>query len=356
MKIWFDILSPKQLFLFTSIARRLQDLGCEAWITSRKYVQLNGLIEGAFKDWKIVRVGEWGGGSLEGKLKASVSRMSALLEEVLSEKPDACFSSGSPEASRICYGLRIPHYMVSDTPHSPVNKLSAPISEKIFTPWIISRREWISAGAKREGIVPYKALDPCFWLRDFRPDRSVLDQLGIEEDKYVLFRMPETQASYLQAGDELFLKMVNKLAQEFDVSIVVSCRYREQFEAAKAFLKRRNVIVVGKLFPGASMTYYSVLFIGGGGTMTQESALLGVPTISIYPGKLPTALEFLRKKKLIYHFMDPMELTEAVRRMLRRIDDVKRAWKRKSEKLWRLMEDPMNVIVEELKSSFRFSP
>ena len=90
--------------------------------------------------------------------------------------------------------------------------------------------------------------------------------------------------------------------------------------------------------------------------MTQESALLGVPTISIYPGKLPTALEFLRRKKLIYHFMDPVELTEAVRRMLRRIDDVKRAWKRKSEKLWRLMEDPMNVIVEELKSSSRFSP
>jgi len=350
MKIWLDALSPKQLFLFTSIARRLHDSGYEVWITSRRYVQLDWLIESMFKDWGIIQVGEWGGGSLEGKLRASVNRMSLLLEKVLSVKPDLCFSSGSPEASRICYGLKIPHYIISDTPHSPVNKLSAPLSRKIFTPWVIPRKEWIEAGARKESIAYYKALDPCFWLRDFKPDREILEQLNVKEGEYVLFRMPETQASYLQEADEPFLKFVDKLAEEFEIRIIVSCRYKEQFEYAKSVLKRNNILIVDKLFPGASITYYSMLFIGGGGTMTQEAALLGVPAISIYPKKLPAVLGFLKKRRLILHLMNPIELADMVRRMLRRIDEVRKIWRRRAEKLWKIMEDPMDVVLKELRS------
>jgi len=351
MRIWFDILSPKQLFLFTSMARRLRDLGHEVWMTSRRYVQLEGLIDGVFRDWRIVEVGEWGGGGLEGKLRASIARMGALLEEVLSERPDACFSSGSPEASRICYGLGIPHYMVSDSPHSPVNRLSAPISERIFTPWIIPRREWISMGARMESITPYRALDPCFWLRDFKPDRIVLDELGLEEGGYILFRMPETQASYLRAGDEPFLRMADELAGISDMPVVVSCRYPEQVEAAKSIIKAANAIIVDKLLPGPSVIHYSALFIGGGGTMTQEAALLGVPTISIYPGRLPTVLDFLRRRGLIHHIEDLGRLSDAVREMLGRIDYVREEWRRRSRRIWRMMEDPLSVIIGELRSS-----
>jgi len=350
MRIWLDALSPKQLFLFTSIAQRLRTSGHDVWITSRRYVQLDGLIESIFKDWDIIQVGEWGGGGLEGKLRASINRMNLLLEKVLSAKPDLCFSSGSPEASRICYGLRIPHYIISDTPHSPVNRLSAPLSRKIFTPWVIPRREWVEAGARKESISYYKALDPCFWLRDFKPDRGILDQLNVEEGEYILFRMPETQASYLREADEPFLRFVDKLAEEFAGKIIVSCRYREQSEFARKVLRKSNIQILDKLFPGASITYYSILFIGGGGTMTQEAALLGVPTISIYPKKLPTVLGFLKKKKLIQHSTNPIELAEVARKMLAKIDEVKKVWKRRAEKLWKIMEDPMRVIMRELET------
>ena len=84
--------------------------------------------------------------------------------------------------------------------------------------------------------------------------------------------------------------------------------------------------------------------------MTQEAALLGVPTISIYPKKLPTVLEFLRKKKLIQHSTNPIELAEVVRKMLANIDEVKKVWRRRAEKLWEIMEDPMKVIMRELET------
>jgi len=349
MKIWFDILSPKQLFLFTSVADEVKKFSHKVFLTSRKYVQLDDLIDGAFGNWKIAKIGRWGGRSLESKLKASIERMSALLDYVLEIDPDVCLSSGSPEAARICYGLGIPHLIISDTPHSPINRLSAPLSEKILTPWVIPREEWIEAGAREESIVRYKSLDPCFWLRRLDLDKRVLRKLGLEEGKYVFLRMPETQASYLKASDESFIEVINFLAEKIgNMRLVVSCRYPEQSKLMRKSLRKENVTIIDELLPGPSIIFYSAFFIGGGGTMTQEAALLGIPSISIYPHKLPTVLDFLRRRMLIVRCEDPRELADLSLRILTNVDEVKKEWKRRAEDLWKLMEDPMKVVLREL--------
>jgi len=349
MKVWLDILSPKQLFLFTSIARKLREAGHDVFLTSRRYVQLDGLIDSVFRGWRIIRVGEWGGGSLEGKLRASIERMKALLDHVINYDPDVCLSSGSPEAARIAYGLKIPHLLISDTPHSPVNRLTAPLSEKILTPWIIPLREWAEAGADRRRIKRYKALDPCFWLRDFTPDERVLSELELEEKRYVIFRMPETQAAYLDARDKDYVRFVEKLVKRVgDLQIVVLCRYREQADLMKGSLGK-SVKVVEKLLPGASLIAYSALFIGGGGTMTQEAALLGIPTISIYPGKTPTVLRFLERKRLVLHCGEVEKLSELSHRILGDLEKAETSWRHRAKILWRLLEDPLPVVLKEVE-------
>ncbi len=350
MRIWIDILTPKQLLLFTSIAERLRPLGHSFLLTSRRYVQLDELIDSTYKGWDIIRIGEWGGGTLEGKLRASIERMKLLLERVLPYNLDLCISSGSPEAARIAYGLRIPHLLISDTPHSPVNRLTAPLSEKVLTPWVIPLKEWIEAGASRRRITCYKALDPCFWLRGFRPDERVLEALGLEKKRYIFFRMPETKAAYLDMEDEVFVELLRKLGEEVeDMEIVVSCRYREQAGLVRKVLGNR-VKVIERLIPGASIIAYSALFVGGGGTMTQEAALLGVPAISIYPGKLPAVLRFLRRRRLILHCHGFKDLVEKLRRMLNDLDRVRKAWKNRSERLWKVMEDPFQVVLREVEA------
>ena len=357
MKIWLDALSPKQLFLFTSIAEHLKSMGHEPWITSRKYVQLDDLIDSVFKKWRILRVGEWGGRSLEGKLRASIKRMAALLDAAAAEAPDLCFSSGSPEASRICYGLRIPHILISDTPHSPVNPLAAPLSARILTPWIIPKDEWIKAGAQPDRILFYRALDPIFWLKDYKPGENILRELGLEKKQYVFLRLPETAASYLSLRDEEYLERLRPLLSSLGgLKLVVSCRYPEQLKAAEKILGEENVLITGKLFPGPSIVYYSAIFVGGGGTMTQEAALLGVPTISIYPGRLPTVLRFLEKEGLVVHLKDLREVGKVVGRFLGRLEAVEEEWRSKAEKLRSFMEDPFKVVERVLKEVKRLSP
>ncbi len=349
MKIWMDILSPKQLLLFTSLAKRFRELGHNILLTSRRYIQLDELIETSFCDWSIIRIGEWGGGDLEGKLRASIERMKLLLDEIIPERPDICLSSGSPEAARIAYGLRIPHFLISDTPHSPVNRLTAPLSRKVLTPWVIPLREWIETGASGSTITRYKALDPCFWLKDFKPDKSALGDL--DERGYVLFRMPETQASYFKTGDHEFLDLARQIIEILgDLKLVVLCRYVEQAELARRILGEKAVIIDRPVL-GASLIAYSAVFIGGGGTMTQEASLLGVPAISIYPGELPTVLKFLERRRLLTHLEDSGAVIQILAKLLKDLDVVRNAWMKKAQILWRIMEDPFQVIMREVKAS-----
>jgi len=46
------------------------------------------------------------------------------------------------------------------------------------------------------------------------------------------------------------------------------------------------------------------LFIGAGGTMTREAAVLGIPTISIYQDELLDVDKYLIKKGLMVHKRD----------------------------------------------------
>ena len=352
MRIWIDILSPKQLWMFTSLAQVLMARGHEVLLTSRRYEQLDRLLDTVFRDWSILRIGRWGGKSLEGKLKASAERLLMLLDTVLEWRPDTALSSGSIEAARIAYGLRIPHLLVSDTPHSPVNRLSAPISHRVLTPWIIPKKEWIQAGAPPSHIRYYKALDPWFWLREFKPDKKVLEELGLEENRYVLLRMPETAAAYLTESDEEFLHKVSMLLEILDVlKLLILCRYGEQTKAAEKILGGDpRVLVVSRLLPGSSIIYFSTLFLGGGGTMSQEAAILGVPAFSIYPGKLPTVLRFLSSRGLLKHYRNIGRMVKEVRKVLKRIDDVRKEWMRRAEKLRKLMKPPEEIVVREVES------
>jgi len=349
MRIWLDILSPKQLFLFTSLAKTLKELGHEPIMTSRHYIQLDDLLDKFSTDWDIARIGSWGGGSLEGKLRASIDRLGRLLDHIIKLRPDITFSSGSVEASRISYGLGIPHILISDTPHSPVNRLVAPLSEKVFTPWIIPDDEWIEAGAHPKSIRHYRALDPCFWLKDFKPSREQLRELGLEEGEYVLLRMPETMASYLRMSDEQLLNFVKSLAKILDgLRLVILCRYREQSRITHRSLKDERVLVIDKPIFGQSLIYYSSIFIGGGGTMTQEAALLGVPAISIYPRKLPTVIRFLVEKGLILYYRDLERLLRDFGKILKERDSLREECKVKAENLWKIMEDPKKRVIGEV--------
>ncbi|HXV50610.1 MAG TPA: DUF354 domain-containing protein, partial [Nitrosopumilaceae archaeon] len=137
MKIWFDILTPKQLLFFEPMIRKLQKNN-QVLCTSRNYREVVELAK--IRGTNLVFIGKHGGADRLDKLNASLLRMNGLLSKIRKFAPHLTVSFCSPEAARISYGLGVKHIAFCDSPHAEaVMRLSIPLVQKLLIPWIIPK-------------------------------------------------------------------------------------------------------------------------------------------------------------------------------------------------------------------------
>ena len=351
MKIWIDILTPKQVLFLGALSRRLEKAGHEVHLTTRRYREVNQMLQ--MKGYKAKVVGEHGGVSIYNKLRASAFRVAWLAKLIKKVKPRLAFSFSSVECARVAFGLSIPHYCISDSPHAvAVSKLSVPLSKKLFTPWVVPKDVWTRYGISKDRIVTYRALDPVVWVKGLKPSKSVLEELQLERGKpIVVVRPEESYAAYLlqekYSKRSITENVIRNLSRaRGEIQIVIVGRYsQEQIRRCEGFGKQ--VKVAGSVIDGPSLVAQSSLFIGAGGTMTAEAALLGVPTISIYPGE-PTFVEkYLTKIGLVYRSLDPRRVVDASTKMMSDVH-FQKMYRRSSKRFLKSMEDPIAVIYKSL--------
>src|SRR3989344_1830411 len=183
-KIWIEILTPKQVMMFGRLAKALEKEH-ELLITTREYKETNELLE--LKGVGANCLGKHGGRTLEGKLNAGIERMGLLNELVQKEKPNVLVSLSSPEASRVAFGLKIPHICVNDIPEAEaVTRLTAPLSNFIVAPKLIPKSAWLKYGVPAEKVIQYDALDPVAWLKGFEPNQNDFNDLRIQKGKPII--------------------------------------------------------------------------------------------------------------------------------------------------------------------------
>lgn len=306
MKIWIDILTPKQVLFLGEIAKRLYVKGCNLLITIRGFRETVKLAEYKLSQFSPIVVGKYGGGTLYNKLKNSLERAIKLVGIVKDYNPDIVISYCSPEAARIAFGLGVPHYTISDIPQArAVSRLTIPLSDRLYCPWLIPKKEWVIYGIDAKRIFKYKGLDPIAWLDNYKFNREIIEELGIGSSPYIVIRTVEEYASYQlsiikewKSAIEIWLR--NFLLKYRDYKAVILARYESQIKKyKKQFCDFKRVIIPEEPVDGPSLLKYAELFIGYGGTMSVEAALLGVPTISLRPGESPRYIQYLVKKGLI---------------------------------------------------------
>ena len=357
MKIWIDFLTPKQAYFLGELSGKLEKEGHEVFKTTRSYREVNEALE--LRGIKAVEVGKHGGSSLRGKLVASAERTAGLAQIICDMNIDISVAFASPEAARTAFGLGIPHYSINDSPHSTaVALLTVPLSKKLFSPKIIPLEVWTNLGIERDRIVQYDALDPAAWLKGFLPDENILKNLKLDDRKpIVVFRVEESKAAYLlgkvPTDVTVIIQIIEFLLKEYntEIQVVVLPRYKEQIQVLKEKFQSR-IIIPEKLVDGPSLLYYSSLFVGAGGTMTAEAALLGTPTISCYPTKSTIVDKFLIKKGLVTRLTDKDEILEKVNQVLEKPDVWKKRLKEKTRNILSAMENPINIIEGTLRRDF----
>ncbi|MBO0889217.1 DUF354 domain-containing protein, partial [Candidatus Bathyarchaeota archaeon] len=248
MRVWIDVLTPKHALFFEPLYRDLVKDGHELLLTTRVYREAQEALE--LKKLRFHVVGEHGGASRIGKLLASGRRIVKLGQMIDDWQPDTAISFSSPEASRVAFGLGIPHVTANDSPHiRPVARLTIPLSRYVCSPWIIPRNVWLSFGALPEGIVQYRALDAAAWLKRHKPNPGVLRQLALDRDSpIVVLRTEESFASYLEGRASDSRPVVGPIVKELlrlrlDAQIVISTRYGRQAPVLRKQFGRKVRII-----------------------------------------------------------------------------------------------------------------
>ncbi len=344
MRLWIDVLTPKQILFFRPIVQSLRDEGHEVLTTSRRYREVEQLASMTGLDLSFV--GERGGKAPLDQLRRSLERMEKLLPLVAGFSPDASVSVASADCARISFGLRVKHVAVNDSPHSAVaGRLSLPLSHHLITPWIIPYGAWSQFGVSRSQITRYRALDPAVWLKRRR-------RAGASNQKQkptILVRLEESYAPYLAKSDESWSERVLvRLARDFkDYDLVALCRYDDQLASVRERFGS-SYTVPENVVDGAELIERSDAFVGMGGTMTTEAALLGVPAVSAFQGPSLYTEKFLLSKKLLLKASNVEEVSRSLRASLSL--RYRNAYHRRAAALLRWMEDPAAKVVRYLDS------
>ena len=342
MKIWIDILTPKQLLFSEPIIEKLgqkHDILC----TSREYNEVTKLAK--IRHFDLIFVGKHGGGDKKSKLKASIERIEKLSKKISKFEPDVVISFGSPEAARISFGLGIKHIMFCDSPHAnAVMRLTLPLIQKLLIPYVIPKKEFSKFGINEKNIVQYKAIDAVVTMQR-KINQNIISPFKNNNKKNILIRVEEEEASYTSKSSKI-IPIIQKIANDYkDENIIVLGRYTQQIINLQKIMGKK-IKVIKMSFDGKYLLNDTDVFIGSGGTMTAESALMGIPTISY--NAVPNIIEnFLVKKSLVKRETNPKKVSNEIKRIFARKNDQNQ---KRARKVVKQMEDPIEKLIKIIKN------
>jgi uncharacterized protein len=323
----------------------LHNSGHEVLCTSRKYREAVELAK--IKKLDLTFIGSHGGADRYDKLREGARRTYELAEIVKEFRPDVAVTFSSPEGSRVAFGLGIRHIGFNDSPHSDaVAKLTLPLTSKLYCPWVIPYSAWSGYGIAKKNIVHYRALDPAAWLKHHEDDIREVKQ--DKKKMMILLRLEESKASYIADKKVSTTKMIDDFVRELwqSANILVLCRYEDQISEVESRYGNK-VQVLRDVIDGIALIKSTQLFVGAGGTMTAEAALLGKPTISMAPIQFYVD-KYLVKSGLVKRASNSRSL---VRLGMKMISDERyiQTQKKRAMRILGTMEDPTDRMINALR-------
>jgi predicted glycosyltransferase len=160
-----------------------------------------------------------------------------------------------------------------------------------------------------------------------------------------LIRLEEEQAAYVQKNNHT-LKLIQRIADKFPThEILILPRYRSQISELKKNLDCK-VRVLSEVVNGNELLQQVNVFVGSGGTMTAEAALLGIPTIS-YNAVPNLVQDYLVRRKLVILESNPDKITTIIEKFL---SSDNYAIEKNAKKVLMSMEDPYKKLIQVIKN------
>jgi predicted glycosyltransferase len=305
MLVWVDCTAAAHPLVMRPIIERLQARGDEVVVTAREYGQTEGVLERLGIPY--VSVGAHGGASTVSKAGALAGRSSRLGRLIWRRRPQLAIAHGSVDLAVVSALFRIPSVQMQDYEYAGLQRrISFRVARRVLVPDAIPLERLARIGAKESKLVRYPGLKEEYYLADFEPDPSVLDELGIDRERVLVVVRPPPETSEYHEKNPLHERVLDRLASEPDVQAVVIPRTDRQAAATRS--RASNLIVPARAIDAQSLIAFADLVVSAGGTMNREAVALGTPVYTTFAGRMGGVDELLIAEQRLRVLRDPAEI------------------------------------------------
>jgi predicted glycosyltransferase len=308
MRVWADLTNTAHVLVLRPLVERLEADGHDVTLTARPLSHTVELLE----DWGHPHtvLGYHGGVSRLGKARAALARAPQLVRFARGRRFDCALAHGSTDLPPACRMLRIPNTTMFDYEWAALqHHANCRLANRVLVPDAIPAERLARYGARPPKLVRYPGLKEEYYLADFVPDPTVLEELEPREDAVLcVVRTAPSYALYLGGSEnELLPGLLRHLSDDERTQTVVLARTPGQRQAIRT-LGLERVHVPERSVDGRSLVAFADLLVSAGGTMNREAAVLGTPVWSIFEGQLGAVDERLAQEGRLRFLADPAEL------------------------------------------------
>ena len=308
MRIWVDLTNTAHVLVLRPLVELLEGDGHEVEITARPLSHTLELLD----DWghPYTALGHYGGVSRVGKARAAAGRVADMLRYGRGRSFHAALAHGSTDLPMACRALRVPNSTMFDYEWAVLqHHVNCRLANRVLVPDAIPAGRLSRYGARPPKLVRYPGLKEEYYMADFEPDSTVLDQLGVDRDlPLCVVRTAPSYALYLGGSESALLpRLLRHVVEREGAQAVVLARTPEQRQDVRA-LGLDRVIVPDRAVDGRSLVAFADALVSAGGTMNREAAVLGTPVWSIFEGRLGAVDEMLASDSRLRFLSDPSEV------------------------------------------------
>lgn len=292
MRIWIDFVNTPQVNFFEGIVGRLINENHEIVLTCRDSSNTVDLLE--LKGWNYSVINGYSGSNTFLKYFLFPLRLVRLFLFIRRQRIDAAICQSSFYLPIVSWLLRIPSTYTNDNEHARGNLFGFLFANRVFLPEALKAYVSKSKLPRRNRIRFYDGVKEGIYLCNNEQSTGNLSRV-IEN----IFYRPEPMTAQYYSGplfqhDELLIE----LAMQYNVTIIPRGGKQLDHYMDERF---QECAVLSKAIDFRTIVKECDLFIGGGGSMTRELAVLGKNVISTYAGELLSVDLFLIELGLMRH-------------------------------------------------------
>jgi predicted glycosyltransferase len=225
-------------------------------------------------------------------------RVMQLRSFLKDKKIDLAISQSSFHSPLTAWLLGVPSIYTNDNEHAMGNKPSFIFASRILIPENLAVDKVATWGVSAKKVMQYPGVKEGIYL--WSKGEKIQKERNNTTDKTIrIYIRPEPQTAQYYKGKQNFLDdTIIELKDKY--SITVLPRDKNQSEHYSQ-LKFTGVHVPEKPMGFDEIAAKCTVFIGAGGSMTRELAILGIPTISVYQDDLLDVDGYLLQQGLMLH-------------------------------------------------------